>query len=835
VRAAIVAVALFAVSAAIGSWYVPYVVAHGGKPQFYQEQFGPAVMVACGRGYVNPDPARSPALDAFLNLKADAVPCSEVARVGALPLTSMQRAFRYLMSTVGWTWRTEGRIAWTGLTPLYGALYGATVVLAFAVFLQGMSLPVAAIAAAALAISPLNMAYLAHLRDYAKAPFVLAIVLLAVLFVRGPVTTKRWLMLAAVAGLTTGIGVGFRNDLLVAVPAFVVLLFLFAPIGVRDRLGLKSAAAALYLAAFLAALSPMLTIYQTGGGNSSQHLVLLGLGDRFTDDLGIDNGDLYGWGYDYKDELAHAMINGYADRRLGEHRYLPMYGAEYDRAASSYLREIAVNFPADMLLRVYASTLKILTLPYSGTAVQQLAFLEPSTLATLYNARTRLLRETAPLWPWMIVFALGALTVQQPALGLFAAAMVLYLSGYPSLQFHERHYFHLEFIGIWACGFCVSQLMRMLAALRSPERRASWASAVRPVTGWPRALGGAVVIWIIIGITLLSPLALLRAYQQRHLRALFEAYMAAPREPLPPTRASDDAGKVLFDGPAQLRGQATATDDAVHSEYIVAGFGGPGCKVARMEVTFRYSATEPQHDFSRTIVVQPPAMETTRVFFPAYYHRPRTDESVHSGYSLAGVEVPEAAADCVAALERVRDARPLPVMMNLRLPPLWRDATLYGTLTGFEKRSNGDESAPIYTFPTDLLVRRSVMTVSSQLLDRADVIKESGRVESDGRSWHLSGVGGRGRFLHLAEWKPRLVPKGATLVASGDLMRGGISVGLVREGAWAAQVPVIVPGRFAVAIQTPDAGEYAVVMTNYVLGASLRYDVVVDRAGWVIE
>jgi hypothetical protein len=793
-------------------------------------------MRACGRGYVNPDVRQAPALEAFLNLRADAVACDDLPRSGGLPLTSMQTAFRYLMSTVGWTWRAEGQVAWSGLTQLYGALYGITVVLAFAVFLQGMSLPIAALTAGALAISPRHLGYLAHLRDYAKAPFVLAIVLLAILCVRGPVTARRLLMLAAAAGLTTGVGVGFRNDLLVAVPAFVVLLFVFTPFGLRERLGLKAGAAALYLTAFLAALSPMLAIYQTGGGNSSQHLVLLGLGDRFTADLGIDNGHLYGWGYDYKDELAHAMISGFADRRLGQHQDLPMYGADYDRAASTYLREIAVNFPADLLLRVYASALKILELPYSGTSVQQPAFLEPSRLSTLYAARTRVLRETAPLWPWTIVFALGALTVCQPRLGLFAAAIVLYLSGYPALQFHERHFFHLEFIGLWACGFALSQLVAMLLVLRHPDARARWIAAIHPPAGWGQSLALAAALWIGIGLALAAPLLLLRAYQQRHVRGLLEIYLAAPRDPLPAAHTIDARGVARFAGPALARSDRDAPhDDVVRSEYIRAGFGGSSCDVARMDVTFRYAATEAQHDFSRTIVVQPTTPEPTVVFFPAYDHRPHHDDAMRSGYTLAGVETPAAAAGCVADLSRVRDTAPLPVLMDLRLPPRWREATLYGTLTGIEARANGADTPPIQTFPADLVVRRSALTAPIDPIGRADLVSESGRVETDGSTWRLSGVGGRGRFLNVAEMQPRAVDAGATLVARGRIARGGISVGLVRDGAWAAQVPVTVPGAFVVVVQAPAAGRYSVVVTNYVLGASLRYDVALDRFGWLAD
>ena len=45
---AAVAAGLFIAAFAVASWYVPQFVAAGGKPWFYQQEFGPAVMEACG-------------------------------------------------------------------------------------------------------------------------------------------------------------------------------------------------------------------------------------------------------------------------------------------------------------------------------------------------------------------------------------------------------------------------------------------------------------------------------------------------------------------------------------------------------------------------------------------------------------------------------------------------------------------------------------------------------------------------------------------------------------------------------------------------------------------
>src|SRR5207253_10807712 len=104
-----------------------------------------------------------------------------------------------------------------------------------------------------------------------------------------------------------------------------------------------------------------------------------------------------------------------------------------------------------------------------------------------------------------------------------------------------------------------------------------------------------------------------------------------------------------------------------------------------------------------------------------------------------------------------------------------------------------------------------------------------------GTGWRVSGVGGRGRFLYLAETRPREVRQGTLLLAQGRLVRGGISFGLVRDGVWAAQLAVAAPGSFVAIVRAPQDGEYEVALGNYVVGASLRYEVVIDRVGWIVD
>ena len=823
---------LFVASVAIAAWYVPRFSISGGKPWFYQYQFGPAVMTACGHGYINPPTGAVPALDGFLRQTRDSISCSEVSGAPAAPLTSMQRAFRYLIATVGWTWRLEGRVAWSALTPLYAALYGVTVLLAYAIFRHGMGPVAAGLCAGALAVSTLHLNNLPHLRDYAKAPFVLALALIATRLVIPPVTTGRTPRLAAIAGLVTGIGIGFRNDLLVAIPAFVGLLALFLPVRLSDRIGLRLSAIATYAAAVYIAMAPMRSIYTIGGGNSTPHLVLLGLTRAFSDDLGVDNSRLYEWGFEYRDELALATIDNYADRRLGDHRFLPMYSEDYDRAGTRYLIDIVRNFPADMLARVYASVFRLMELPYSArtSALITPPFAQDPFHA--FDARTWLLRKLTPIWPWAFALTFLLLSLASVRLGLFAALFILYVAGYPALQFQERHFFHLEFIGWGALGFAASFIGHALAASFSRERRAAYLSAIRPADGWGRPAGRAIALWSVLAVAIVVPIWALRHYQQDRVRHLLRTVASAPRENLAAMQVPAANGRVRFETPSLSR--QFPSDEGVHAAYLVAELGGPRCDALKIDVIERYAASQPQYDFTHTVSVPTPLSDDPlQLFFPAYFHNPESTDPAREGFAFTGVELPGSAAGCLSRLSRVSDSSQVPVLLDLQLPPDWERVTPYATIAGVEARTNPQE---VYAHPPDLprsVVRRSLMA-DPLPFQPADISKKSPTFRMLDREWRVAGVGGvggRGPLLYLVEMKPRHLNKNSFIVAEGTIEKGGVTFGLVRRDQWAVQLHVTQTGPFAVVIRVPENDEYKVILANNLRGMSLDNRLVVTRVG----
>lgn len=99
-------------------WFFTAFRAGGGVPGFYQSEFGPGVMMACGRGFVNPRLDAAPALQAFLSTRADRFTCDTLPRlIPEMKLTYFQEAHRYLIASAGLVWRAVG-IGWRHLDAL---------------------------------------------------------------------------------------------------------------------------------------------------------------------------------------------------------------------------------------------------------------------------------------------------------------------------------------------------------------------------------------------------------------------------------------------------------------------------------------------------------------------------------------------------------------------------------------------------------------------------------------------------------------------------------------------------------------------------------------------
>src|SRR5437764_4381798 len=176
VQEAVIVLLLFVTAASWSTSYWKRSLQAGRQPSFYQLYYEPAVMMACGHGFVQADPPLQAITD-FILLKRDALSCDDIPRGTRLNDRGLaqKKAWIYLLSTVAFAWRVLG-ISWSGLGPLFGVLFGGTIVAAYGIFRLGMGRRLATLCALALTVSSVHLQNLPHFRDYAKAPLTLTLI-----------------------------------------------------------------------------------------------------------------------------------------------------------------------------------------------------------------------------------------------------------------------------------------------------------------------------------------------------------------------------------------------------------------------------------------------------------------------------------------------------------------------------------------------------------------------------------------------------------------------------------------------------------------------------------
>jgi hypothetical protein len=352
--------------------------------------------------------------------------------------------------------------------------------------------------------------------------------------------------------------------------------------------------------------------------------VLLGLAPGFGEAMRIEPApyELVGT---YQDFYIDKTARGYAARTHPEWRDAIFGTHEYDLSTLSYLKEIVSRFPGDLMTRALGSTLQITDLA-TGWPMAPM----DNLAKWLYRPRYALLSVLKHSGPIFVVLASAAVAAYSVRLGLFVTFFLLYFGGYPAIQFQTRHWFHFEFVAIWAAAFVIA------GAIRRP---AGW--NLRRVGIW----AGASALMVIV------PLVGLRMYQARQARALFGTYVEGPRTAIRLGDA-DKSGLVHIAGPSAY-GDVKFLEVDLHPAAC-----GP-------QVTLRYKGSPPVDDYSDTLdIPSSTSSEPTRLFAPIY------------APSFDGVELAGARKGCLVSASWV-DPDHRPLLLTFMMPPDWTRRPLY--------------------------------------------------------------------------------------------------------------------------------------------------------------
>lgn len=607
------------------------------KPSFYQHEFAPAVALACGDEAAGQGDEGRRAIEAFLSLDTRTIRCADVAAdVGQWPRNYFQKASRYLIGSVGLVWRIRG-MSWDALAPLYALLYALTVLASYGILRLGAGKTVSLAGGLAMTFLPIHLHYLPHLRDYSKAPFILIVVLAMAWIVRYRTNARSMIILSIASGAITGLGVGFREDVLLIAPLFPLVVLLFSRPRLREALTVKISAVIGYLAAFAVVGLPVLA--GLGGNGNMFHVILLGSMSHFDPALGIQP-SLYEWGYAYNDSYVSTVVNSFWHRSGHSNHILNLGTAQYNDACFRYYLEILRNFPADLVARYWAALLRIVQPGWLGGAMPIIASLCIAAIAS-YSLRV----------------------------GLFVTLVVLYLGGSPSLQFDPRHYFYLRVVPLFFIGMAGQQLLNVMAGLRG--RAHGRQAALLPDKSCRRRLLTGAGFLVAILIVLEGPLWLLRVWQQSHVSALLAEIQSTPVTPVATHRTALDDGLIRF--VLSSRDTASRSDFPIRTRYWDARFNGSDC--GHQYITFRiaYEASDPFLDISRSVRL--PISPSTHYYFATYELSPGAYGSSTS--HLLGIDLDKGETGCLAGIGEVSNLSQFPLLPGLILQPGWQSQALY--------------------------------------------------------------------------------------------------------------------------------------------------------------
>lgn len=614
-----------------------FLKSHPKAGAYYQHLFAPAVLAACDRGYRNVKIESIPDLENFLRQKTKSFSCSTLpTEIKPIKLTSFQAGHQYLYYAVAYTWKVFG-ISWESVPVLLLALYVLTAIAAF-LLIASFSPPLLASAGSiAYIASPEIFAQFPHLRDFAKAPFMLLCLWPVAKLINQDLNSRRWIGWSLLAGAFLGFGTGFRMDLLVLLPVLPVVILFFTKSKPLHNLGPKTISIAGFLVAFISFSLPIFSATQ--GGSDNFHAINLGLMKTFTLDLGVKDSPIYCWGHLYHDGFMNYVTNAFQALAFGPTKYIDLSTPEGEPINLKYLLEIVRHFPADILTRTYGAILGVLQYGLFGK------------------------------WNLLVCLAaIGLVSWRDLKVGTLLILATVYFAGYPVMQFHTRHYF---FLIILQFGF----LIYLVSEAYHPTKRMIF-ERTRPVPRrhhsfvdlLPRAR--VLCIWAVsVATFFLIPLWALRLGQQSHLESYFQKYESAPSTPISLRKVSDNpdgTSDYLIEG-VKLQ----SANEKVSMAFLKLEAGGAGCPTELFSTRYWYETSTTFIDMNYTSdwVVSPNAVNT--LYFPVY---------AGPGHTFKGLKIQSREVNCLGKISQVGSLEDLKLLLWLDLPPNWRDKRLYQTL-----------------------------------------------------------------------------------------------------------------------------------------------------------
>lgn len=489
---------------------------NGPAGSLSNDLFVPAIALNAGLGFVNVEPAEVRGLREFLDFrvqKFDPAPLQNSRNVKSLH--PFQEYHRYLIYSAACVWRVFG-INWDAVKILILFYFFLSAACVYGICRLGMNALFSFAVALAFVHAQPVLWTLPILRDFVKAPFILALILLLGLTIRYRLTTLRYFLVVVVSGLILGVGMGFRRDMMVFLPAALFFLLVCRLRPGRLAAGRRLLAAVLVIFLFIFSGWPVhKALYRDG--YVAAHDTIMGFATFSDHELGVITPASYEKHYLLNDLYCTLKAHDAARRGVTaspeeykERCNEPEFDLEMKQA---YVNAMVKTFPGDMLTRAYAAVVRLAT----------------AIVASPYPS----IRFIESWGVWLVVAGLLLLAARNPVQSWLVLVLLCYFCGYTSIQFAVRHAFHMSFVPYFFAGLALQQLLlRGAGCLRN--RRVCFSGEYFRDSGKKvfRSAGYCAVFAVISGVMVFAPLAAARAWQHKTVTTLERGYAAAPRTPV---------------------------------------------------------------------------------------------------------------------------------------------------------------------------------------------------------------------------------------------------------------------------------------------------------------
>lgn len=742
---------------------------------FYQKYFAPAVMKNCGFGYNVPEHI-SPALNSFLLEETNQFNCKDLQFTQKYgQLSNFQISHKYLLLTTAFIWHLFG-LNWISLWYLAAFMYCITIGGLYVLFRLGVNPLLALIGTIILIFSNTHLEQVPHIRDYSVAPFIIWMIFLSAWIVINTRTFKKLAWLAFITGVLLGIGCGFRVDLIIFVPFYILIILAFLPKEDNICLSHRFFICLIFLLSWMVLYLPILIPYSHAGSNLA-HVIILGLMEPYTELLGLNSSLIYSLGTQITDGYVELIVQDYG-KRVFNLAQVPYASSLYDQVGLLYLIEYVKLFPADFFIRIYSS---ISNLICSGSALLDIT----KALGDGLSPIVKVLFYCSPVVT--IIF----LTYYRLRIGVFLIYLILFLTSHPVLQFHVRHYFYLEFIPIWFA--CFTMQLCIFWCIRFVNNGDKLCNLDKN-----KILN---VIFLSIFFTVMGAgiLWCSRIYQTQNLQMLFKTILLEKKSNITKEELTEKLGQTTINITGLNKN---------HGSYLRINLAGK-CAKEFYNIQFKSNKLELNYLISEY-------EKSADIFFPIY-----------QGTEFYNITLPTKYKQCIHQIKQLRKNISLKLSPILWLPEDWQEIPLFQSIKNDSKIHFGERDIIVTTFlPFD--TKEEKLTPLSSIVSTVNSkIVIQGYVSNKNKSAYIGSLPAKKIAIE------QLNTQDSMLYIEGIIYQGGIAVGLINQNnTWSINTRVNRAGQFKLLLRVAESGIYQPVITNNLIQAG-KTDVEISRIGWI--